>query len=102
MIKSYRVTSSHIATFKNETIYNFLEYSLLPKNYYRTDIPDMYQGLVMPIHNCAHMWVTKGAHQRLCFNDGCQVATPHPREFLSSNGYGYVVDKCIVCPGVSM
>ena len=48
------------------------------------------------------MWVTKSDTGLLCFNDGCVVSTPNSREFAANNGYGYVVDKCIVCSGVAM
>mmetsp|Transcript_1548 Transcript_1548/g.3358 ORF Transcript_1548/g.3358 Transcript_1548/m.3358 type:complete len:740 (-) Transcript_1548:97-2316(-) len=90
------------ASFTDETIHNLIEYSLIHKNYYRKDMPDHYMEWIMSANGCSHILVTTGATGRLCFNDGCQVATPKPREFISSNGVGYVVDKCIVCSGVTM
>ena len=89
-------------TWKDRTIHDFLEYTLIDQNYYNNDIPNNYQELIMATNNCSHMWVTKSATGKLCFNDGCVVETPDSREYLANNGYGYVVDKCIVCSGVSM
>jgi uncharacterized surface protein with fasciclin (FAS1) repeats len=107
-------------SFAAETTHNFLEYMQIPGNYYRLDIPDLFVELVTPYPDCGHMWITKQDGE-LCFNNGCVIATPDPREFLASNGYGviirshqiiltlsltlragYVLDKCQVCPGVSM
>ena len=73
-------------TRKDETIRDFLEYSLLDQNFVLEDIPNGYVELVRPVAGCAHMFVTKRNGQ-LCFNDGCVVATPDPRTYLSSNGY---------------
>lgn len=73
-------------TFKNETIRNFIEYSMIPKNYYNEDIKDGFMELTVPVPQCGHMWVTKTAGI-LCFNNGCVVETPAPREYLASNGY---------------
>ena len=73
------------ATFQNETIHNFIQYSMIPKNYYSPDIPNGFEELTIPIPNCGHMWVTK-REGVLCFNNGCVVETPDPREFLASNG----------------
>eukprot|EP00522_Entomoneis_paludosa_P014952 CAMPEP_0172453626 /NCGR_PEP_ID=MMETSP1065-20121228/10853_1 /TAXON_ID=265537 /ORGANISM="Amphiprora paludosa, Strain CCMP125" /LENGTH=731 /DNA_ID=CAMNT_0013205811 /DNA_START=128 /DNA_END=2323 /DNA_ORIENTATION=- len=89
-------------SFKEETKYNLIEYSLIHKNYYRQDMADHYMEWIMAANGCSHVLVTKSDTGRLCFNDGCQVATPKPREFLANNGQGYVVDKCIVCSGVAM
>ena len=73
-------------TFKSETIHNFLQYSMIPKNYYSPDIPNGFMELTIPLANCGHMWVTK-RDDVLCFNNGCVVETPDPREFVASNGY---------------
>ena len=91
-------------TWKNRTISDFLEYTLIPeRNFYNADIPNRYQELIMGgADECSHMWVTKSEKGKLCFNDGCVVDEPVSREYLANNGYGYVVDKCIVCSGVSM
>lgn len=89
-------------TWTERTITDFLEYTIIDRLYYNRDIPDTYQELIRATNNCSDMWVTKSATGKLCFNDGCVVATPDSREYLASNGYGYVVDKCIVCSGVSM
>jgi len=89
-------------TWIDRTVHDFLEYTLINRNYYNPDIPDRYQELIRSTNDCSDMWVTKSATGKLCFNDGCVVATPDSREYLASNGYGYVVDKCIVCSGVSM
>lgn len=90
------------ASWKNRTIHDFLEYTLIDHNYYNRDIPNRYQELIRARHNCSDMWVTKSVSGKLCFNDGCVVATPDNREYYANNGYGYVVDKCIVCSGVAM
>lgn len=90
------------ASWKNRTISDFLEYTVIDQNFYNADIPGGYQDLVMATNNCSHMWVTKSNAGKLCFNDGCVVATPESREYTANNGYGYVVDKCIVCSGISM
>lgn len=89
-------------TWKNRTVHDFLEYTLIDRNYYNPDIPDRYQELIRASNNCSDMWVTKSVTGKLCFNDGCVVKTPDHRQYLASNGYGYVVDKCIVCSGVAM
>jgi uncharacterized surface protein with fasciclin (FAS1) repeats len=89
-------------TWTNRTVHDFLEYTLINRNYYNRDIPDRYQELIMATNGCSHMWVTKSRTGTLCFNDACVVATPNSREYLANNGNGYVVDKCIVCSGVSM
>jgi len=74
-------------TYKEETIHNFIEYSMVPKNYYNEDIPDdnKFVELTVPMANCGHMWVTKRNGQ-LCFNNGCVVDEPEFREFSASNG----------------
>jgi hypothetical protein len=90
------------ASFKEETTHNLLEYSLLTGMYYHDDIEDLKQDLIMASNNCSHMWITKQSSGKICFNDGCQISTPDPVNYMRSNGYGYVVDKCIVCSGVSM
>ena len=73
------------ASFKNETIDNFIRYSLIPRTYYMDDIPNRYEDLIFPVNNCSHMWITK-RDGRLCFNDGCVVSTPYARQFPASNG----------------
>lgn len=113
-------------TNKIETIHNLIDFSTVPKNYYNEDIVNNFEELTLPLPNCGHMWVTKNDGM-LCFNNGCVVETPDPREYIASNGYvqcclsrsnediqltfylfpnlgsvGYVVDKCLVCPGVAM
>jgi uncharacterized surface protein with fasciclin (FAS1) repeats len=72
-------------TFREETRHNFIEYNLIPKNYYYDDIPDGFTDLTVPVNQCGHMWVTKNNGQ-LCFNNGCVVETPELRTFLASNG----------------
>lgn len=89
-------------TWKNRTVTDFLEYTLIDRNYYNRDIPNRYQELIRATNNCSDMWVTKSITGNLCFNDGCVVETPDSREYLANNGYGYIVDKCIVCSGVAM
>jgi hypothetical protein len=59
----------------------------IPGNYYRPDLPNSYVELVTPHPNCGHMWITKSKDGELCFNNGCVIATPEPREFFASNGY---------------
>ena len=73
-------------TFKDETSFNFLEYSQIPGNYYRPDIPYGFVELVTPYPDCGHMWITKSRETGLCFNNGCVVEDNGPREFISSNG----------------
>jgi len=90
------------ASNREQTVHDMIEYSLIHKNYYRIDLPDHYIEWVMASNGCSHILVSKSSTGRLCFNDGCQVADPKPREFLANNGYGYVVDKCIVCSGAAM
>jgi uncharacterized surface protein with fasciclin (FAS1) repeats len=90
------------ASFKEETRHNLLEYSLLNGMYYYDDIQPLQQDLIMASNNCSHLWITKQKTGKICFNDGCQVSTPDPVNFMRSNGYGYVVDKCIVCSGIAM
>jgi uncharacterized surface protein with fasciclin (FAS1) repeats len=72
-------------TNRNETIHDFIRYSMIPKNYYSADIPNGFMELTIPVPNCGHMWVTK-KDDLLCFNNGCVVETPDPREYLASNG----------------
>jgi uncharacterized surface protein with fasciclin (FAS1) repeats len=88
-------------SFTDETLHNFVEYQLIPRNLYLDLIPNGFQELVTPVAGCGHMWVTKSSG-RLCFNDGCVVSTPDPRWYLSSNGVGYILDKCPICPGIAM
>jgi uncharacterized surface protein with fasciclin (FAS1) repeats len=71
---------------KDATIRDFIQYSMIPKNYYSPDIPNGFMELTIPIANCGHMWITK-REGLLCFNNGCVVETPDPREFVASNGY---------------
>jgi hypothetical protein len=80
------------ATFKAETIRNFIQYSIIPKNYYLEDMEEGFAELTVPLPKCGHMWVTK-RDGRLCFNNGCVVETPDPRQYLASNGY--VVRVCV-------
>ena len=89
-------------TWKDRTIHDFLEYTLIDGLYYNIDIPNRHFELIRAANNCSDMWVSKSASGKLCFNDGCVVETPDSREYFASNGYGYVVDKCIVCSGVAM
>ena len=72
-------------TFREQTKHNFIQYSMIPKNYYSPDIPNGFMELTIPISNCGHMWVTK-REGVLCFNNGCVVETPDPREFVAANG----------------
>lgn len=76
------------STFKEETIINFLQYSMIPKNYYNEDIPDdnKFVELIVPMANCGHMWVTK-RNGELCFNNGCVVHEPDWLEYSAMNGY---------------
>lgn len=62
-------------SFVNETIYNFVQYSLIEKVYYDTDYEHGYEELIMSQNWCAHMWVTKH-EERLCFNNACMVIAP--------------------------
>jgi uncharacterized surface protein with fasciclin (FAS1) repeats len=72
------------ATRRNET-YDEMTYSLIPKNYYVEDLPPGFFELVMPVNECAHMWVSK--HDGvLVFNNGRTIATPDERKFIASNG----------------
>jgi len=98
-------------SYTNETYDEFIQYSVLPKNYYYDDIPKNYMELTYGANDCSHVWVTKDKKGRLCYNDGCAVNTggfpaedggDPPREFLTSNGVGLIVDKCILCSGVAM
>jgi uncharacterized surface protein with fasciclin (FAS1) repeats len=73
-------------TNKAETLKDFIEYSMIPKNYYNDDILDGFMDLIVPDPNCGHMWVTKN-QGKLCFNNGCVVASPNQREYIASNGY---------------
>ena len=75
--------------FTEQTLKNFVEYQLIPKNYYLDELPNNFVELATPIANCGHMWVTK-KDDRLCFNDGCVVWDKYKneaRQFLASNGY---------------
>lgn len=89
-------------TYKKETVYNLIEYSLPHKNFYRADLPPGHVEWIMSPNNCSHMLVTVSEAGTLCFNDGCVVEDPKPREWLANNGVGYIVDKCTVCSGVGM
>ena len=83
-------------TYKEETIHNFIEYNLIPKNYYSEDIPNdnKFVELTVPIANCGHMWVTK-RDGKLCFNNGCVVDDPEWREYSASNGSVTFVSKYV-------
>jgi uncharacterized surface protein with fasciclin (FAS1) repeats len=80
-------------TFADESRNNFIEYSLIAKNYYYDYMPDNFVELVMPISGStcnAHMWITKIAG-KLCFNNGCLIESdlddrPGLRKFVASNG----------------
>ena len=85
------------ASFANQTIQNFVEYSLINKVYDSDRIEHGYEELIMAQNGCAHMWVTK--HQdKICFNDACLVIEPpafspagtpsEKRIQIASNGYG--------------
>jgi uncharacterized surface protein with fasciclin (FAS1) repeats len=74
------------ASLKNETIDNFIRYSLIPRNFYYEDVPDNFEELIFSENHCSHMWVTKRKGE-LCFNNGCVVHDEGPfRTFLASNG----------------
>jgi uncharacterized surface protein with fasciclin (FAS1) repeats len=73
------------ATRINETKAEVL-YSLIPKNYYSEDIPPGFYDLVLPVNDCAHMWINK-FEGVLVFNDARTVETPDERSYLASNGY---------------
>jgi hypothetical protein len=90
--ESYNVTYGEFLneTFQAETIRNFIQYSIIPKNYYLDDMAEGFAELTVPLPKCGHMWVTK-RDGRLCFNNGCVVETPDPRQYLASNGYVRVV-----------
>ena len=88
-------------TYKEITTRNFIEYSLIPKNYYSPDIPNGFMELTIPTSNCGHMWVTK-RDGLLCFNNGCVVETPDPREFVASNGYVLLLGVVWLCRSVHM
>lgn len=74
-------------TRKDETVEQFLRYSMLPYNFYADSIPRFYQELVTPLNDCGHMWITS-KDGKICFNDGCIVQEPNKprREFLAANG----------------
>jgi uncharacterized surface protein with fasciclin (FAS1) repeats len=72
-------------SMKNETIANFIQYTLVPKNYYFDDLDEGFQEMIMPVANCAHMFVTKRGSQ-LCFNNACTIMTPDLVTYLTSNG----------------
>jgi hypothetical protein len=72
-------------TRANET-YNEVMYSLIPQNFYSENILPGFYDLVMPVNDCAHMWVNE-FEGVLVFNDGFTVETPEERTFLASNGY---------------
>lgn len=75
-------------TVKEETTDLFIEYSIIPKNYYFEDIPDnnRFVELTVPIANCGHMWVTK-RDGKFCFNNGCVVDDKDDfREYTAANG----------------
>lgn len=74
------------ASYTTETTRNLIQYSLIPKNYYREDMENGFAELTVPLPGCGHMWVTK-MDDKLCFNNGCVVDEPEPREYLASNGY---------------
>jgi hypothetical protein len=57
----------------------------LATNNNKQDLQDGYEDLIMPVPNCAHMFVTKHGEQ-LCFNNACTVHDPDLKTFLSSNG----------------
>jgi len=63
------------ATFRNESIHNFIEYNLIDKLYYDSDYEDGYEEIIMASNGCAHMFVTKH-EEELCFNDACMVIAP--------------------------
>lgn len=69
----------------NETIRNFIQYTLIPKNYYYEDLEVGYVDRVMPLPNCGHMFVTKHT-DKLCFNNACTINTPDLRMYLAANG----------------
>jgi uncharacterized surface protein with fasciclin (FAS1) repeats len=73
------------ATRANET-YAEMMYSLIPQNYYSENIKPGFYDLVLPVNDCAHMWVNY-FEGTLVFNDGLTVETPEERTFLASNGY---------------
>jgi uncharacterized surface protein with fasciclin (FAS1) repeats len=73
------------ATRVNETHAEIL-YSLIPGNYYSEDKPPGFYELVLPVNDCAHMWINK-FEGVLVFNNGRTVETPDERTFLASNGY---------------
>jgi len=75
------------ASYTTETVHNFLEYSLIPRNYYNDDIDgkQWFVELTVPVANCGHMWVTK-KDGNLCFNNGCVVDEPQLREYSAMNG----------------
>lgn len=90
------------ASYTQETTQNLIQYSLPHQNFYRRDLPRGYVEWIMSPNNCSHMVVTVSESGTLCFNDGCVVSTPKPREWLANNGVGFIVDKCVVCSGVAM
>jgi hypothetical protein len=63
------------ASFKGETIHNFVEYSIINKLYDLDRLEDGYEELIMSQNGCAHMWITKH-HDLICFNDACLVISP--------------------------
>jgi uncharacterized surface protein with fasciclin (FAS1) repeats len=63
------------ASFKDETIHNFIEYSIINRVYDLDQLEHGYEELIMSQNGCAHMWVTKH-HDLICFNDACLVISP--------------------------
>jgi hypothetical protein len=73
------------STRANETHAEMM-YSLIPQNYYSENILPGFYDLVLPVNDCAHMWVNE-FEGVLVFNDGLTVETPNERTYLASNGY---------------
>lgn len=84
---SFNVESGELMniTRANQT-YAEVEYSLIAQNYYSEEILPGFYDLVLPVNDCAHMWVNE-FEGILVFNDGRTVETPQERTFLASNGY---------------
>jgi len=73
------------ASMVNETTQNLIQYSLIPKSYYYDDLEVGFMERIMPVANCAHMFVTR-QYDKLCFNNACTIRTPDLRTYLASNG----------------
>jgi hypothetical protein len=73
------------ASLKTSTRDLFVEYSILPQNFYYDKLSNNTLALTKPISGMGHMWVTKQG-DKLCFNNACVVMEPTPQMYKTSNG----------------